>query len=91
LFFAANSTVLEERVALSNRSDVRHRFYLWNNAWAFGLIADNTQVRAIWIHRPGLNLRKTVAGSETHCAAKLPENFESASLYVPRPQKNLAV
>jgi len=26
------STVLEERVALNNRSDVRHRFYWWNNA-----------------------------------------------------------
>jgi tetratricopeptide (TPR) repeat protein len=26
------STVLEERVALSNRSDLRHRFYWWNNA-----------------------------------------------------------
>jgi len=25
------STVLEERVTLSNRSDVRHRFYWWNN------------------------------------------------------------
>jgi hypothetical protein len=26
------STVLEERVTLSNRSDLRHRFYWWNNA-----------------------------------------------------------
>ena len=26
------STLLEERVTLSNRSDVRHRFYWWNNA-----------------------------------------------------------
>ena len=26
------STVLEQRVALRNRSDVRHRFYWWNNA-----------------------------------------------------------
>jgi Flp pilus assembly protein TadD len=26
------STVLEQRVLLSNRSDVRHRFYWWNNA-----------------------------------------------------------
>ncbi len=26
------STVLEQHVALSNRSDVRHRFYWWNNA-----------------------------------------------------------
>ncbi|HEY8714386.1 MAG TPA: DUF5107 domain-containing protein, partial [Candidatus Acidoferrum sp.] len=27
-----DSTVLEQRVTLSNRSDVRHRFYWWNNA-----------------------------------------------------------
>src|SRR6476660_1811745 len=26
------STVLEQRVTLNNRSDVRHRFYWWNNA-----------------------------------------------------------
>ena len=26
------STVLEERVTLANRSDLRHRFYWWNNA-----------------------------------------------------------
>lgn len=26
------STVLEQRVTLANRSDVRHRFYWWNNA-----------------------------------------------------------
>ena len=26
------STVLEQRVTLSNRSDMRHRFYWWNNA-----------------------------------------------------------
>ncbi len=26
------STILEERVSLNNRSDVRHRFYWWNNA-----------------------------------------------------------
>jgi tetratricopeptide (TPR) repeat protein len=26
------TTVLEQRVTLSNRSDVRHRFYWWNNA-----------------------------------------------------------
>src|SRR2546430_10490624 len=26
------SAVLEQRVTLSNRSDVRHRFYWWNNA-----------------------------------------------------------
>lgn len=26
------STVLEEKVTLNNRSDVRHRFYWWNNA-----------------------------------------------------------
>src|SRR5258708_1802806 len=28
----SGSTVLEQRVTLSNRSDVRHRFYWWNNA-----------------------------------------------------------
>ena len=27
-----HSTVLEQRVTLNNRSDVRHRFYWWNNA-----------------------------------------------------------
>lgn len=27
-----HSTVLEEKVSLNNRSDVRHRFYWWNNA-----------------------------------------------------------
>src|SRR3984893_6574190 len=32
LILRPRSTVLEERVRLSNRSDVRHRFYWWNNA-----------------------------------------------------------
>jgi len=32
LILRARSTVLEERVTLNNRSDVRHRFYWWNNA-----------------------------------------------------------
>ena len=32
LRLAPGSTVLEERVTLYNRSDVRHRFYWWNNA-----------------------------------------------------------
>ena len=32
LFLRPHSTVLEERVTLNNRSDVRHRFYWWNNA-----------------------------------------------------------
>src|SRR5437868_960842 len=32
LLLRPKSTVLEQRVALSNRSDVRHRFYWWNNA-----------------------------------------------------------
>ncbi|HEX3684557.1 MAG TPA: DUF5107 domain-containing protein [Bryobacteraceae bacterium] len=32
LVLRPRSTVLEERVILSNRSDVRHRFYWWNNA-----------------------------------------------------------
>ncbi|HSY90608.1 MAG TPA: DUF5107 domain-containing protein [Candidatus Binatus sp.] len=32
LMLRPKSTVLEQRVTLSNRSDVRHRFYWWNNA-----------------------------------------------------------
>ena len=32
LILRPKSTLLEQRVALSNRSDVRHRFYWWNNA-----------------------------------------------------------
>ncbi len=32
LMLHPKSTVLEQRVTLSNRSDVRHRFYWWNNA-----------------------------------------------------------
>ena len=32
LLLRPKSTVLEERVSLNNRSDVRHRFYWWNNA-----------------------------------------------------------
>ena len=32
LILRPKSTLLEERVTLSNRSDVRHRFYWWNNA-----------------------------------------------------------
>ena len=32
LLLRPKSTVLEQRVTLSNRSDVRHRFYWWNNA-----------------------------------------------------------
>ena len=32
LILRPQSTLLEERVTLSNRSDVRHRFYWWNNA-----------------------------------------------------------
>ena len=32
LLLRPGSTVLEERVRLRNRSDVRHRFYWWNNA-----------------------------------------------------------
>ena len=34
LMLRPSSTLLEERVTLSNRSDVRHRFYWWNNAGA---------------------------------------------------------
>src|SRR6266403_1550114 len=32
LVLRPKSTVLEQRITLSNRSDVRHRFYWWNNA-----------------------------------------------------------
>ncbi len=32
LLLRPKSTILEQRVTLSNRSDVRHRFYWWNNA-----------------------------------------------------------
>jgi tetratricopeptide (TPR) repeat protein len=32
LVLRPGSTVLEQRVTLNNRSDVRHRFYWWNNA-----------------------------------------------------------
>jgi len=32
LILRPQSTVLEQRVTLTNRSDVRHRFYWWNNA-----------------------------------------------------------
>ena len=32
LMLRPKSTVLEQRVTLSNRSDARHRFYWWNNA-----------------------------------------------------------
>jgi Cytochrome c biogenesis factor len=32
LVLRPRSTLLEERVTLNNRSDVRHRFYWWNNA-----------------------------------------------------------
>ncbi|HXR75343.1 MAG TPA: DUF5107 domain-containing protein [Bryobacteraceae bacterium] len=32
LLLRPKSTLLEERVSLNNRSDVRHRFYWWNNA-----------------------------------------------------------
>jgi len=32
LLLRPHSTLLEERVALNNRSDGRHRFYWWNNA-----------------------------------------------------------
>jgi len=32
LILRPKSSVLEERVTLTNRSDARHRFYWWNNA-----------------------------------------------------------
>jgi len=42
LVLQPGSTVLEERVELSNRSDVRHRFYWWNNAAA--RITDDSRI-----------------------------------------------
>jgi tetratricopeptide (TPR) repeat protein len=42
LMLRPKSTLLEERVALSNRSDVRHRFYWWNNAAA--RVSDDSQI-----------------------------------------------
>lgn len=43
LILRPKSTVLEQRVTLSNRSDVRHRFYWWNNA---GVAAwDDSQIQ----------------------------------------------
>ena len=42
LVLRPKSTVLEERVTLSNRSDVRHRFYWWNNAAA--RVSDDSQI-----------------------------------------------
>ena len=42
LMLRPKSTLLEERVTLSNRSDVRHRFYWWNNAAA--RVSDNSQI-----------------------------------------------
>src|ERR1700734_806119 len=42
LMLRPKSTLLEERVMLSNRSDVRHRFYWWNNAAA--RVSDDSQI-----------------------------------------------
>jgi tetratricopeptide (TPR) repeat protein len=42
LILRPKSTLLEERVTLSNRSDVRHRFYWWNNAAA--RVSDDSQI-----------------------------------------------
>jgi len=42
LVLHAKSTLLEERVTLSNRSDIRHRFYWWNNAGA--AVSDDSRV-----------------------------------------------
>jgi len=42
LILRPKSTLLEERVTLSNRSDVRHRFYWWNNAGA--RVSDDSQI-----------------------------------------------
>ena len=37
LVLRPGSTLLEERVTLYNRSDVRHRYYWWNNAGSRGV------------------------------------------------------
>jgi tetratricopeptide (TPR) repeat protein len=42
LVLRPKSTLLEERVTLSNRSDVRHRFYWWNNAGV--RVSDGSQI-----------------------------------------------
>src|SRR4051794_743735 len=42
LMLRPKSTLLEERVTLSNRSDFRHRFYWWNNAAARA--SDDSQI-----------------------------------------------
>jgi tetratricopeptide (TPR) repeat protein len=42
LILRPKSTLLEERVTISNRSDVRHRFYWWNNAAA--RVSDDSQI-----------------------------------------------
>ena len=42
LVLRPQSTLLEERVTLSNRSDVRHRFYWWNNAAT--PVSDDSQI-----------------------------------------------
>jgi tetratricopeptide (TPR) repeat protein len=42
LILRPTSALLEERVTLSNRSDVRHRFYWWNNAGA--RVSDDSQI-----------------------------------------------
>lgn len=42
LILRPKSTLLEERVTLSNRSDVRHRFYWWNNAGV--RVSDDSQI-----------------------------------------------
>jgi tetratricopeptide (TPR) repeat protein len=42
LVLRPGSTLLEERVSLSNRSDVRHRFYWWNNAAA--RVSDDSRI-----------------------------------------------
>jgi len=42
LLLRPKSVLLEERVTLSNRSDVRHRFYWWNNAAA--RVSDDSRI-----------------------------------------------
>jgi tetratricopeptide (TPR) repeat protein len=42
LLLRPRSTLLEQRVTLNNRSDVRHRFYWWNNAAA--AVSDDSRI-----------------------------------------------
>src|SRR5216683_2119743 len=80
LVLRPKSTVLEQRVTLNNRSDVRHRFYWWNNAgvevWDDSRIqypmrfADYAELPAkkIWswgVDADGLDWRKALSDNES--------------------------